>query len=315
MNRENTAYEAAVMYFVQDEKMEMIARKLNVSRSTVSRLIQHARDTGMVQISLNPPGGIADTLAGKYRDRFGVRLHLVPISPNADSGRRMNAIANLCASVVSDLVRQNSIIGVAWGNTVSAVAAQLPTKAVPGSVVVQLNGAANATTTGVPYVGSIMEAFGAAFGAHVQHFSVPAFFDYAQTRDMLWKERSIAAVRSLQERADIAVFGVGSHQGASASHVYTGGYLSPQDMVKLNDDGVVGDVCTVMMRADGSSEDLEINHRASGPPFEVLKRIKHRVCVVSGPEKLAATLAALRAGVVTDLVIDEHTAVSLDEAA
>ena len=39
------------------------------------------------------------------------------------------------------------------------------------------------------------------------------------------------------------------------------------------------------------------------------------MCVVAGDNKVAPLLAALRAGVVTDLVVDETTAVGLLDAA
>lgn len=38
--RQNIAYEAAVMHYVQGETMESIARRLGISRSTVSRMVK-----------------------------------------------------------------------------------------------------------------------------------------------------------------------------------------------------------------------------------------------------------------------------------
>lgn len=178
---------------------------------------------------------------------------------------------------------------------------------------VQLNGAANPSTTGIPYAGAIMEAFGRAHGSMVQHFSVPAFFDFTSTKEALWRERSIASVRKLQASADVAVFGVGSVSGQNISLVYSGGYLSPEDLMTIKDDGVVGDVCTVLLRADGTWRDLPINERASGPTPDELMQIGRRLCVVSGVDKVVATRAALRAGVVTDLIIDEDAAARLRE--
>ena len=43
------AYEAASMYYVQGETMEVIAHHLRVSRSTVSRLLARARQEGVVR--------------------------------------------------------------------------------------------------------------------------------------------------------------------------------------------------------------------------------------------------------------------------
>ena len=90
--------------------------------------------------------------------------------------------------------------------------------------------------------------------------------------------------------------------------VYSGGYLSAEELDSLRREGVVGDICTVLLRADGSWKDLEINSRASGPTPTDLRKIPRRIGVVSGSDKVVATVAALRAGLITDLVVDEDTA-------
>lgn len=313
MERRNLAYEAAVMHYVQGETMESIARRLGVSRSTVSRLVKNARDAGYVQISLHPPKEMVNSLGARIAQTFGVRTHVVPVPFGANEARRLTSVATMAGIVISELVEPNVIIGVAWGNTVSAVSDHLVPKATTGATIVQLNGAAHKNSTGIPYASEIMEAFGHAYGAAVVHFPVPAFFDYADTRDALWKERSISSVRELQLNADIAIFGVGALEGKIPSQVYAGGYLSPDELGSLTREGVVGDICTVLLRADGSWEDLALNHRASGPTPDLLRGIKRRICVVSGVEKVRPLLAALRAGVVTDLIIDEDAASHLEE--
>ena len=75
--------------------------------------------------------------------------------------------------------------------------------------------------------------------------------------------------------------------------------------------GIVGDVATVFYRADGSSDGIALNQRASGPDLAMLRRASRRVCVVSGVSKVQSLLGALAAGVVTDLICDEGTARAL----
>ena len=146
-------------------------------------------------------------------------------------------------------------------------------------------------------------------GVHL--FPVPAFFDFAETRDAMWRERSVARVLDVQRRADIALFSVGAVGGEVPSHVYSAGYLEPQDIETLSVEGIVGDVCTVFLRADGSYDDLSLNKRATGPTPAELRRIPRRLCAVAGDSKVRPLLAALRAGVITHLVLDEQTAAGL----
>ena len=101
---------------------------------------------------------------------------------------------------------------------------------------------------------------------------------------------------------------IGAVTGQVPSHVYSAGYLEPDDIRVLESAGVVGDVCTVFLRADGTYEDLALNERATGPTPAELTRIPRRVCAVAGENKVIPLLAALRAGIITQLILDEQTA-------
>lgn len=308
IEREESMRLAATMYYLQDEPMDAIARRLGTSRSTVSRLLKAARDGGMVQIAVRAEPHAATGVAAQLRTSFGVRAHVVPVRARAQEVERLDQVANVAARLLMDLFDDEMVLGVAWGTTVSAVARALGRKPTRGGTVVQLNGAANTVTSGVDYASTIVTAYGAAFDAEVRHFPVPAFFDFAETREAMWRERSVQRVLAVQRRADIALFGVGALGGQVPSHVYSAGYLDEGDLAALYAAGAVGDVCTVFLRQDGSYQDIEINRRATGPTPAELARIPRRVCVVAGEAKLRPLVAAMRAGVVTDLIIDEPTA-------
>lgn len=311
MDKDELLLAAAAMHYVQDMKMEAIASRLHISRSSVSRLLKVARETGIVEITVRPTPTRAPQVAQELRQRYGIETHVVPVSDSAGRDERLRLVAMTAAKVLASWVESDMIVGVAWGTTLEEIARHLPRKATHGSVVVQLNGAVNSHTSGVEYAGSLIARFGEAFEASVQLFPVPAFFDFAETRRAMWREKSISRVLDLQQRADVAVFSMGTLSGEQPSRVYSAGYLEPSDSAALFADKVVGDVCTVFLRADGSYADLPINERATGLSPHELRKIPRRLCAVAGDEKVLPLLAGLRAGVVTDLVIDERTAASL----
>ncbi|MCI7551630.1 MAG: sugar-binding domain-containing protein [Actinomycetaceae bacterium] len=310
-DRDELAYRAALMHYVQDETMESIASKLKISRSTVSRLIDLARVRGYIQFQAHPPAGESAQLRADVARTFGVNVTVVPIAPRIRGKGRLEAVAALAGNVIAGAIEPGITVGIAWGNTLSAVARHLVPKPVTGATVVQLNGAVNSRSSGILYAGTLLEAFGEAYRADVQHFPVPAFFDYAETKQALWRERAVKNVLELQQQADLAIFSVGTMAMENPSMVYAHGYISPDDLAEMRERGIVGDVCTVLIRADGTWEDLEMNARASGPTPTALSKIPRRICVVSGTDKAWPLLGALRAGVVTDLVVDEDCAAQL----
>lgn len=307
--RDEDSYRAATMYYLQNQTMDVIARTLQVSRSTVSRMIAHAREAGMVRIVVEQPASRSgQNLGHQLAATFGIRAHVVPVRPRSTEVQRLDQVAAVAANLLGQWFASGMVLGVAWGTTVSAIASHLRRKPTTGASVVQLNGAANTSASGVTYASELIGAIAATFEATSVHFPVPAFFDHPQTKTLMWSERSVERVLEVQRRVDLAVFGVGALSAEVPSHVYSAGYLSEIEMAALTADGVVGDVCTVFHREDGSYGDIEINQRATGPTPRELRRIGRRLCVVVGDRKVPALLGALRARVATDLVIDEPTA-------
>lgn len=311
--REDETFRAATMYYLQDETMDVVARTLGVSRSTVSRMIKSARESGMVRITLRPPSRTGASIGHRVSAAFGIKTHVVPVRESATEVHRLEQVAMVAARLISEWFSSDMVLGVAWGTTLSAISRHLPPTRTRGSVVVQLNGSANTSATGVTYGSDLVTSIADAFDSTMHHFPVPAFFDYADTKRAMWRERSVRRVLDVQRRADIALFGIGSLIAEVPSRVYSSGYLTEAEMAGLHAEGVVGDVCTNFLRVDGSYRDIGINARASGPSPRELRSIRRRVCVVAGDRKVPALLGALRARVATDLIIDETTAARLLE--
>lgn len=309
--RSRDALRAAQMYYLQDLTMNAIARELRTSRSTVSRLLSMARETGLVQIQINNPLDRAPALEREIRYRYGVEAHVVPVTDLVSDSDVLDRVAIQAARTLGPLVDSNAIIGVAWGSTISAVSHHLTRKVTHDSTIVQLNGAGNTQTTGITYASEILRRFGAAYGARVEQFPVPAFFDHAETKTAMWAERSVKRILDLQHRMTMAIFGVGSVGAGIPSHVYSGGYLDEDDMRILSESRVVGDVATVFFRADGSHSDIVLNERSTGPELELLAQVSRRICVVSGETKINGLRGALAAGLATDLILDERSARTL----
>ena len=254
VEREQDVLRAASMYYLQDLKMEVIARHLGTSRSTVSRLIKRARQTGLVEITLRPASTRAPGLGRTIAAAFGIDAYVVPVPDSASHIERLDQVVASprpgCFARGSTPTWCSASRGAPRSRVgVPVPGAQADARLAPSSSSTAPRTCAPAASS-TPATSS--RRFGTAFGAAVHHFSVPAFFDYPDTKAAMWRERSVRRVLDVQRRADIAVFSVGAVAGAVPSHVYSAGYLDDDDVSTLHDEGVVGDVCTVFLRADGS---------------------------------------------------------------
>lgn len=306
--REQGLFEVASRYYVQGDTMERIARDMSVSRSTVSRLLAEARMTGVVRITLRERAGRSAPLAKELSEAFGVEAELVAVGDAVPPAVRFDKVARSAAALLDAVMEDDMRLGIAWGVTVGQIARRLSPKLLQGVTVVQMNGSAHSEDDALPFVGAILKTFADAYGGRAQLFPVPAFFDRADARDAMWQERSVTRVLDMIRHLDVAVFGVGSLRGGVPSHVYSAGYLDAEEMAEIERDRVVGDVCTVLLREDGSWADIRFNHRATGPSPTELRAIPRRICVVADPRRAPAATGALRSGAVTDFVCDDSTA-------
>jgi deoxyribonucleoside regulator len=310
-DRVRDALTAAHLYYMQDLTMDAIAHELHTSRSSVSRLLSHARATGLVDIQIRSPLDAPSRLELLIQERFKITAHVVPVPDHATDVDRLERVALSVARILGQFFDSNMVMGIAWGSTMNAISRHVTPKQTHGSQIIQLNGAGNMRTTGLSYASEILGRFGYAFGAHVHQFPVPAFFDNPDTKRALWRERSVSRLLGMQARMDVALFGLGSPFSEVPSHVYAGGYLEEADYDSLSRSNVVGDVATIFFRADGSTDGIPLNERGTGPDFDVLRQTPRRLCVVSGTAKLPSLRGALQAKLITDLFVDESTARAL----
>jgi DNA-binding transcriptional regulator LsrR (DeoR family) len=299
---------AAEMYYLEQKTMDTIAEALGVSRATVSRMISEARTSGLVEITVHRDRRAAATLERLIAERYHVDVTVVAPPENATDTDRLRHAAAQAGTVLRASLAPDLSIAVAWGATVATMARSLSPGVVPGLQIIQMSGAGNTFSSGAEYAAGTLGRFGAAFGARVHHFPVPAFFDKASAREALWNERSVQRILRLQERANLAVFSVSALDARIPGHLYRAGYLQRDDLRELLDRGVVGELGTVFLRADGSTDSIQLNARSTGLPIETLKRIRRRLCVAVGAAKAPIIQAALCAGAITDLVVDDEAA-------
>lgn len=307
-SRSAAVLRAAEMYFVDNMTMDEIGHALGCSRATVSRLVNEAKTSGLVEIIVHRKGRAPATLERVIGERYGVDVTVVAPPPTATDSDRLRHGAGQGAALLRANLAPDLSVAVIWGVTVATVARSLSPGVIPGLSIVQMSGTGNTFSSGAEYASGTLGRFAAALGARVHHFPVPAFFDLPSTHTAVWSERSVQRVLRLQQRANVAVFSVGALGGRVPGHLYRAGYLQREDLHALAHQGVVGDLGTVFLRADGDSESLPINARSSGLSIEALKMIPKRICIALGSAKAPVIRAALLAGAVTDLVVDDAAA-------
>lgn len=304
-----------IRYYIEDKTMEDIARELGVSRSSVSRMLKQARELGLVRISVSSRPNDQSVISSILGEAFGVQTHLVPLPASTSNLDRLDRVSRVAAQILTESMQPGHVLGVAWGETMAQVAKHLGRQPLVDCLVVQVNGGSNSHNSGLSYVGDILQRIAWAFGGKVVLFPVPAFFDHDDTKEAMWRESSVRRILELRERMDALVFGVGCLTSTVPSYMYASGYFELVQLKEIASRGVVGDVCGVLLREDGTWRGIPYNTRATGLTPDEMKKTPRRICVAADASRAPAIVAALRAGAATDIIIDDATARAVIEKA
>ena len=114
---------------------------------------------------------------------------------------------------------------------------------------------------------------------------------------------------SKAKETDLAILGIGTV--GKAGGLWRAGFLDERDEIRLKKAGAIGAICGRFYDVNGQVCSSALDDRIIGLTLEELRRIRHKIGVATGRDKLSAILGALRARLVDVLITDEKTAEEL----
>ncbi|MBD3626411.1 MAG: MarR family transcriptional regulator, partial [Rhodobacteraceae bacterium] len=125
----------ALLYYGEGLTQSEIAKRLAVSRPTVVNMLRESRERGIVEIRVDGEVLAASTLSRQLCAKYGladayVSRSRVGAAPDRDES--LAQLARVAAMAVLDVVRPGDTVGVAWGETLKAVAEAMPRQPVDG---------------------------------------------------------------------------------------------------------------------------------------------------------------------------------------
>lgn len=310
MNQLKTLVEAATLYYQLDYSQQEIAQKLGISRPTVSRLLQQAKQKGIVKIGIFDPIEDAATLSEEIKDRFDLEHCIIVSVASLDDQFVKSSLGKAAANYLYDVVNDGDIIGVTWGTTLHQVAVHIKQKYVKDVKVVQLNGGVTYSESNT-YAAEILNEVGKAFNTTPHFLPLPAVVDQVIVKQTIVADRHIQSVLQLGEKANIALFTVGEF--SEQSILFKAGNFSAEDMAILNDKGAVGDICSRVFDRNGVICHPALDDRTIGIPLAKFKEKEKRVLVAGGMNKVASIYGALQGRYPNVLIIDQFSAKALME--
>lgn len=305
-DRANLLADVAEMYYLQDKNQAEIARVVGVTRSMVSRMLSEARQKGIVEIAIRRPLQPDRELEEALVKRFGLRsAHVVTIHSPEDA-HLLQHLGNAGAQALRRYLSPGTVLGLAWGTSISATIDAVEVEAPLPIKIVQMVGALGARNNEYDGHGLVMR-LAERLGGEGYYLNAPFICPSREIAHSLMDTEGIAETIRLAKKAKIALLGVGSI-APKYSSFYLAGYVPLEELVRLREAGAVGDVCGRHFDVHGRECHDDLSERLVAIQREDLLGIPVRIGVAGGPGKVEPVLGALRGEYINVLVTDSITA-------
>lgn len=294
--------EVAQMYYEQDLTQSEISQKLGVSRPLVSRMLNEAKDLGIVTIQVHSSPEGSSELLNQLRNRYNLRGGV--IVPDAGSE---NATDQQIAAHIRDFLQGMSPaitkMGIGWGSILGAFT-KLLEKNEPKKkfceMVFPLIG--NSSVSNRDYHSNeLVRVIAEKCGAEPCYLYAPAFLETEQEKRHYEESESFKHVESGWNDMDTALINLGNYPS------------SPDDATATR----FGDLLVTRKAAgrllcsyfDGSGAFIQSEtDYTMQVPLTRLARCRNVIAVGSATLQARALVGALRSGLITHVIVAENVA-------
>lgn len=285
-------------HYLQHESKVEIAEALGISRFKVARMLDAARERGLVRIEIVRQGSLDVDASARLQERYRLSHAVVVEAPGADAAVVRQQLGRAAADLLTEVLVAGDVLGLPWSRNVHAVVGALT--ALPRVEVVQLTGAIALPDFDSSAVDIVRRAARLS-GGPARVFYAPFVLDSKASADALRRQQAVVDGLSRASAVTRAVVGIGQWApGESTIH----DLLDPAERAGLARAGVIGEVAGVFFDATGKPLRPKVADRLITMAPEDLLAIPEVIAVVSGASKAVAVRTALEGGLVQALVVD-----------
>lgn len=307
MGRQRLLHKIARMYYVDELNQRDIAGRLHISMATVSRALSRAKEQGIVEIRIHDEEEGYGDLERRIEAAYGLAECIVV----AGSPRReqvFGEMARALSELLGRILTEEDSLGVSWGETLKAIADNLPSSGAPGVNVVPIIGAMGEVETGI-YPNAIAASFARKLGGSSYLVNTPAVLDTAETSRSIRADGNFVRVRRAWERVTTLLVGVSGLSEEDSVAKY--GIIPPEELAALREAGAVAAMNFTFIDASGSLIETELDERMIKMDAERMRAARNAIVIAAGERKTPALAAALSSGMATVLLTDADTAEEL----
>ncbi|GAA3016312.1 sugar-binding transcriptional regulator [Streptosporangium longisporum] len=287
-------------FYIDDVSKVEIAKELGLSRFKIARLLEQAKSTGVVTITLRDAGYVDDVMSAQLSAHMRLREAIVVETLGTDAQVR-SQVGAAAATLLTETLHPGDVLGLAWGRTLTAMTEHLTS--LPPVSVVQLTGAVGSDLAESPV--EVVRKASLSAGGKAHAIFAPLVVEDAATAAALRRQTDVAAAMRLFTQVTVAVVAVGSWDPPISQFREV---MSDADRAELAARGVQAEVAGILIDRHGRLVGEDFAERCLSISAQELGRVPRVIAVAAGADKAEAVLAVARSGLLSSLVTDRALA-------
>ena len=288
---------AAWYYYFENMTQQAIADRLSISRMRVIKLLDAARQTGVIQFRLRSDGVGMVRQSRQLIEKYHLKdVFLIP-EVDQDDAHPNESIARAGAMYIADRLGDNACINVGYGDTLSRTLNHLATMVQSPVTCISLTGGVS---------NYLPNARSNIFNARLYLMPAPLLASSREMASAILDEASVSEIIRMSELSAFTLVGIGSLDDSAT--VFRTGVLGPSDLFYLKMQNAVGDVLCHFLDKDGQLVRTPLEDRLISTSLDRLKTMENVIGLAAGASKIEAIRAVLRGGYLDILITDESTA-------
>jgi len=291
--------EVSRAYYLDDKSKSEISAQLGISRFKVARLLDEARASGVVTISVNDDG-VGPDMAEQLKEHLGIR-HAIVIETHGDATQARAQVGRATGAYLQDTLTKGELLGLAWGRTLTAMTDDLDR--LPAVDSVQLNGVLGYDLPNP--VSEIVRTVAMITGRPARAIFAPYYIDDARTAAALRCQPEVAAVLAAFDRVTTAVASVGSLT-PRVTRVLDSLPAHVQEL--LLNSGAQAEFCGIPFDESGQVIDPRFLRHCLSISVDQLRKVNRVIASAAGSEKARAMMSVCRSGIINEVIVDADLA-------
>ncbi|MEM5009779.1 sugar-binding transcriptional regulator [Niallia taxi] len=293
------------MYYHDGLTQAQIAQKLGVSRPVISKLLQRAKDEGIVKIYIKDESVHTVELERQLEQYFGLSDAVVVPNNGLSEEMAKREVGQTGASYISNNIKDVKSIGISWGETLAHLVQEYPYERREDVTVVPLEGGMGVKQVQI-HANQLANDLAKKLQSTCTYLYAPAIVETEELKERLMGMEDVQTVLEIGRNVDVALIGIGNPYANST--LMRLGYLQEHDLTQLREVGTIGDIGFRFFDENGAPINDSLNTKVIGITLAEFQKIKKVIAVVEGQHKVESILGALKGKFIDVLITDELTA-------